>query len=148
MALYPHTKKNKLEKFQADFPVILQIFYLECHGQTFLKVAIFILASFSWNLENWGASTGKTKVITYSTRQKLSKYYSEFLIDTMRLDFDKFLLYFGTSWLFMVHEKVEEDSEHVKSNSQFAILNRLIRSCIYWYAQKPLGTSLVFNYLF
>ena len=75
------------------FPVILQIFDLECQGHTFLKVAyvmfrlVFIKFRKSTSLHR---KNKKVYVIRYCMGQKLfSKHYSEFLIDVIRLEFGK-----------------------------------------------------------
>ena len=56
---YP--QKIRLENFKPFFPLILRISGLECHGQSSLKVAFVKFAHVFWNLENWKASTWKTK---------------------------------------------------------------------------------------
>ena len=53
--------KISLQNFKPHFPVILQIFDLECHAQVFLKLLLSSFATSSWNLENWKASTWKSK---------------------------------------------------------------------------------------
>ena len=60
-SLLNYPQKISLQNFKPLFPLILWIFDLECHGQTSLKVALVKFATFSWNLENWKASTWKTK---------------------------------------------------------------------------------------
>ena len=60
-SLLNYPQKISLQNFKLLFPLILWIFDLECHGQSSLKVAFVKFAHVFWNLENWKASTWKTK---------------------------------------------------------------------------------------
>ena len=45
--LFIHKKKGSLQYLEQIFPVILEVFDLECHDQTFLKVAFVMFVLFS-----------------------------------------------------------------------------------------------------
>ena len=49
--LLPHQKSS--QNFKLMFPVILQIFDVECHGQTYAKVSFVMFALIKWKSLYW-----------------------------------------------------------------------------------------------
>ena len=75
-----------------------------------LKLRLSWLVLFSWNLENWKGSPRKIKKSFTILGGKNCQHIiiMTFWFMSSDSEFEKGLLYFGTYWLLMVPEKVEE----------------------------------------